>query len=366
MLLGLLRKKIMSTKFNAENMGYKEGYPLFLGPELGIIDTVNIQYPQLEELYQEQVSQIWNEFEVDLTQDRMDMEALPKEITQLMVETISWQTVADSVASRSIIETLGKYISNSELLNLSTLWSFFEVIHARTYSHIIKQTFTDANQLIKDTYENQQVLVRSEIIVQTFDDMANLSEDASEYEIKVQIIKTLVALFALEAIAFMGSFAVTFAIAESGVFQGISQLVRLICRDEVLHTRFDHTILSILKKDPEWGFIFENHKEEFKFILDSVVEQEHVWADYLFSEGRQVVGLNAELLKNYIDYMASLVYKTITGVATEAPAGNPLPYMDRYIDSSKVQVAAQELQITSYKIGSIEDDTAGLDLDFDL
>lgn len=351
--------------FNANNKGYQNGYPLFLGPELGVVDTINIQYPQLEELYQEQLSQIWNEFEIDLTQDKMDMRTLPPETTELMVKTIMWQTVADSVASRSIIESLGAHISNSEMLNLATLWSFFEVIHARTYSHIIKQTFLSPNDMLEQLYNEAAVLQRSDIIVNTFNDMANLPEDATDDEKKVQIVKTITALFALEAIAFMGSFAVTFAIAETGVFQGIAQLVKLICRDEVLHTRMDYHIIDILKKDPEWSWVFEKHNDELFHILESVRQQEHTWAKYLFSQGRGVVGLNAPVLSEYIDFMSAPVFRAVTGVTIDAPTDNPLPYMDRYIDPTKVQVAPQELQITSYKVGAIADDTSELDLDFD-
>lgn len=352
-------------QFNAENKGHQGvGYPLFLGAPLGLTDTINVQYPQLEELYQIQLSQMWNEFEVDLTQDKMDMLTVPAHTTDLMVKTIMWQFVADSVASRSIIETLGKYISNSELINLATLWSFFEVIHARTYSHIVKQTFTQPNDLLNEIYDNAAILQRSAIIIQTFDDMAAIDPTLiSEHVLRKQILKTITALFALEAIAFMSSFAVTFAVTETGVFQGTGQLVKLICRDEVLHTRMDYGLLHILQKDSDWDAAFEDVALECQAILDAVVQQELIWADYLFSEGRRVVGLNAELLKEYTCWMSKPVYDAYgLPFVFPMPSSNPLPYMDSYIDSTKVQTAAQELQIVAYNVGAIVDDTDDLDL----
>lgn len=220
------------TKFNANNKGHlTKHYPLFLGDDLGVLDTVNVAYPELEKLYQDQLSQIWNEFEIDLSQDKVDMLKLPKDTVDLMVKTIMWQTVADSVASRSILETLGKWVSNPELMNLLTLWSFFEVIHARAYSHIIKQTFVDPNEMLEKLYKEAEVLQRSEVIVATFDKMSEMTLADGEEVIRKQIILTITALFALEAIAFMSSFAVTFAITETNVFQGIGKEVTLICRD---------------------------------------------------------------------------------------------------------------------------------------
>ena len=350
------------TKFNANNVGHQQGYPLFLGNDLGVLDTINVQYPQLEELYQDQLAQLWNEFEVDLTQDKLDMMRLDKGTVDLMVQTIMWQTVADSVASRSIIETLGKHITNSEMMNLATLWSFFEVIHARTYSHIIKQTFTNPNELLEEIYNNAQVLTRSDVIVEAFDNLDSVnSGDASEDEIREAILMAFVALFALEAIAFMASFAVTFSIVETGKFQGIGQLVKLICRDEVLHTRMDYTILDILIKDPNWADTIKRCAPAIENLLDTVVSNEMVWADHVFSEGREVVGLNAPLLKDYVKYMASPVFK-VFGLEGFDIKENPLPYMDKFIDPSKMQAANMEIQNGSYLIGTLEDDTADLDL----
>lgn len=347
--------------FNPLNKGHVKGYPLFLGDDLGIVDTINTQYPNLEELYQLQVSQIWNEFEIDLTQDRMDMLNVPDGTRELMTETIMFQTAADSVASRSIIESLGKYITNTELLNLATVWSFFEVIHARTYSHIIKQTFAQPNDMIQELYDNVDVLNRLKVIGETFDDMCNLPANADQHTIKCHILKTVTALFALEAISFMSSFAVTFAITETGVFQGIGQLVKLICRDEVLHTRMDFELVRILKNDPEWADAFEATSLERTNILDAVVQQELDWTEQLFKDGRSVIGLNEELLNSYTIYMAKPIYDFCglpfkQSLITPVPGSNPLPYMDSYIDSSKVQAAAQEIQLTNYNVGAIADD----------
>ena len=346
-------------QFNENNTGYKDGYPLFFGPPLGILDTVNVQYPKLEELYQDQVSQIWNEFEIDLTQDKMDMRSLDKGTVDLMVKNLMWQTVGDTIATRSILETFGKYVTNSELVSLMTVWSFFEVIHARTYSHIIKQTFLDPNEMLVELYADQEIISRSQTITKAFADLKNSSEGFDMQP----LLMALVALLGLESIAFMASFAVTFAIVETGKFQGIGKLVQLICRDEVLHASMSFEIIKILKEDPAWSQVFVLSKTEIKVLLDNILAREFISADYVFSEGREVIGCNPALLRSYILYMAKPIYKLFGLEAVGAPAENPLPYMDKYVDPSKVQTANMELQSTSYLVGTIEDDTFDLDLE---
>lgn len=357
----------MLTKFNKNNQGYKRGYPLFLGEDLGIIDTVNETYPQLTRLYDRQQAQQWNHREVSLQADKLDMRTLPADTVSCMRKTILWQSLADSVVSRSIVNTLGRYITNPEFVNMTNIQQYFETIHAISYSYIIQQTIDNPNKLLEELYNDTEVIRRSEIIVKTFDDMEAMDlERDGKLAVQKQIIKTIAALFALEAIAFLGSFAVTFGITETGAFQGIGTIVELICRDELLHTEMDFAILEILKDDPEWAQIIRDTKLDVKEILDDVVQQELNWADYLFSEGRQVVGLNAVLLKEYTLYMARPLYSALNiSYDFDVVTVNPLPYMDKHIDPKKIQAASQEIQNKSYNIGSIEDDTDGLDLDFD-
>lgn len=351
--------------FNKDNTGYLTNeYPIFLGAPLGLFDTVNVAYPELEDLYQLQISQMWNEFEVDLTQDRMDMQRLPKEVVELMTFTISYQYLIDTVAAKSITSHIIQHCTNSEAEGMFTVQALFEVIHARTYSHIVKQTFIDPNTLIKQTYENSEVLKRALSPITVFNDLANLAADADDESKRRAIIKAMAALMSLEAISFMASFAVTFAIAETGAFQGIGKLVGLICRDEILHARMDYAVFKVLMRDEKWKKSFDAIKHQLKDVLDAAVKQENDFADYLFSDGRQIVGLNARLLKEYVQHLSGPIYD-IMGFKTsfEKVLVNPLPYMNKHIDSSEIQAAAQEIQITNYRIGAIVDDTEGATFD---
>jgi ribonucleoside-diphosphate reductase beta chain len=159
----------------------------------------------------------------------------------------------------------------------------------------------------------------------------------------------VIALYLLESINFMASFAVTFAVAELGIFQGIAQNVKLICRDEMLHGRGGGKILSILKR--LWPETWAEIQPLAAKMLHSVVEDEKQWSSHLFSEGRQLVGLNKPLLDRYVEHVAYPV-----AVELEVPweeTALPIPYMLTYIDSSKVQTAAQEMQLTSYLVNSL-------------
>ena len=47
-------------------------------------------------------------------------------------------------------------------------------------------------------------------------------------------------------------------------------------------------------------------KEEILEMIAEVRNQEHQWSEYLFSEGRSIVGLNPTLLNEWVDYNTKL------------------------------------------------------------
>ena len=323
-----------------------------MGEDSGFKDTINVPYPNLDKLFELQVSQIWNEFEIDLSQDRMDMINADPSVVDLMVKTIMWQHLADSVASRSITGILLRYVTNSQLEDLYNAIAMFESIHSRTYSHIIKQTFVDPNQALREGYAAAEILERSGPLVRVFDDLLNLPMDAPEDVAREKLYLCLTTLYMLEAVNFMASFAITFGIAERQLFQGISQDVVLICRDEILHAEAGRQVLMIeAQKYPE---IFAKLKPQIQEIRDEIRLGEHEWTDYLFSEGRGCPGLSAERIKRYVDYSMQPVDKTLgLDSGFEPIEVDPLPYMKDYIDTSRVQEAAQEIQLTDYLLNAV-------------
>ncbi len=90
--------------FNAENTAHKTGdYPLFLGQQMGLYDSIYKKYPALFDLYKAQKEQDWSEDEVELNQSITDFATCSKSTYDVMVQTLMWQWEADSVAAQAII-----------------------------------------------------------------------------------------------------------------------------------------------------------------------------------------------------------------------------------------------------------------------
>jgi len=357
--------------FNVGNNNNISGrYPLFLGNDLGFADTVNVTYPEIEEMYLTQRAQYWTETEVTLSQDRLDLAEAPTSEKDVMVLNLLAQWLLDSTASRGIMETFSPFISNTELDEWLSTQAWFERIHYRTYGHIARNCFVDSNAVLERGKRDIQVQYRTGIIGKVFNEtyQMGLKYSAGEVqdlgEVRKQLLKNMAVLYGLEAISFMASFACTFALAETGRYQGIGKLVSLICADEVVHAEGDRKVFDAMFNKEGYKVEYEQIKDELQAIFDTIVNQELKWAEYVFSEGRKVLGLNEALLQEYVYYIAKPVFDYM-GLEWYYPVvtNNPLPFMDKYVDRNLVQGANQEIQNISYLIGNVDSD--GVDDEFD-
>ena len=95
-------------------------------------------------------------------------------------------------------------------------------------------------------------------------------------------------------------------------------------------------------------------KEVYDLYLD-VIREEKAWADYLFQKG-PVIGLNANILKDFVDYTAFAKLKEI-GIKylEEHPKTTPIPWFNKHVNINKKQSALQETESTNYVIGVMSD-----------
>lgn len=352
-----------SIVFNMENDGYKTGkYSLFLGQRQALYDSINKVYPQLFNFYKLQMQVRWTEDEVNLEQSRMDMlpsKSKPEEI-DLMVKTLALLWELDSVASRSVIGLFAPFITNSELGSLMTEWSTMENIHALTYSEIIRQCISDPSKVFDEVLKNDEVLGRSDLIINVFDQLAlagakyTLGLIKNGPELRRIILKGLMALYLLEKVQFMSSFAIIFGMAGTNRYLGIASLVQLICRDELLHAQFSETIINILKEDDDWNDDFHAIKGELVDLMNEVIKRELHWNNYIFSEGRTMVGLNKTLLDEWVYFCARELAESID-LPFNHPVINkvPITWMLDWIDMNKRQQAPQEEDMTNYRKNSV-------------
>jgi ribonucleoside-diphosphate reductase beta chain len=184
-----------------------------------------------------------------------------------------------------------------------------------------------------------------------------LNENVTEVEHIDAIWMALNASYALEAFRFMVSFATSLAMVENKIFIGNGNIISLILQDEILHRDWTAWMINqVVKEDPRFARAKEEKANEVYGLYADVIREEKEWADYLFQKG-PVIGLNATILKDFVDWTAVNALKEI-GIKYQhsAPRSTPIPWFNKHVDTHKKQTALQENESTNYVIGVMSDD----------
>mgnify|MGYP003136463988 CR=1 FL=1 len=350
---------------------------MFFGPPLGVQRYDKFKYPIFDKLTQTQLGFFWRPEEVSLQKDRADYQTLNKAQKHIFTSNLKYQILLDSVQGRAPGMAFMPYCSLPELEGCMNIWQTMEMIHSRSYTHIIKNVYSDPSEVFDKILEDDKILARAKSVTRAYDefinaaheyDQSNLWKDGwrdhinAEWtlnDVKRKLYRAVANVYILEGIRFYVSFACSFAFGELKLLEGSAKIIGLIARDESQHMIVSQNIIKKWQEgdDPE---MVQIGKEEEGYVYDmfrECVEEEKLWAEYLFKDG-SMIGLNDKLLSKYVEWTANRRLKSIglKAIFDTPISNNPLPWTAHWLSSKGLQVAPQETEVESYMIGSIKQD----------
>ena len=356
--------------------------PMFFGQTVNVARYDQQKHEVFEKLIEKQLSFFWRPEEVDVSRDRIDYAALPAHEQHIFLSNLKYQTLLDSIQGRSPNVALLPLVSLPELETWIETWAFSETIHSRSYTHIIRNLVKDPAQVFDDIVVNEQIIKRADDIARYYDELISATQlwqqlgegehrlnnqtvQVSLYDLKKKLYLCLMSVNALEAIRFYVSFACSFAFAERELMEGNAKIIKLIARDEALHLTGTQHMLNLLqsgKDDPQMAQIAAECRAESQALFIRAAEQEKEWADYLFKDG-SMIGLNRDILCQYVEFITNVRMQAVGLEAPFAERPNPLPWINAWLSSDNVQVAPQEVEVSSYLVGQIDSELNAGDLD---
>ena len=361
--------------------------PMFFGQSVNVARYDQQKYEIFERLIEKQLSFFWRPEEIDVSRDRIDYQNLPDHEKHIFISNLKYQTLLDSIQGRSPNMALLPLVSIPELETWIETWSFSETIHSRSYTHIIRNIVNEPSIVFDDIVQNSYILARAKDIACYYDDLIEYTQyynllgqgkhqvngqslTINLRELKKKLYLCLMCVNVLEAIRFYVSFACSFAFAERELMEGNAKIIKLIARDEALHLTGTQHILNLMRNgvdDAEMAEIAAELENESVILFKKAAEQEKEWAEYLFKDG-SMIGLNKDILGQYIEYITNLRMIAV-GLQPifEKATQNPIPWINAWLSSDNVQVAPQEVEISSYLVGQIDAEVNVDDLgDFEL
>ena len=317
------------------------------------------KYPWIEKLIDKQLGFFWRPEEVDIYKDAKDFKELTSHEQHIFTSNLKRQILLDSVQGRAPTVAFGPICSLPELETWITTWAFSETIHSRSYTHIIRNIYSNPSKVFDEITDIGEIVDCAKDISKYYDKLISLnSNPKNDFQHKKALWMALMSVNILEGVRFYVSFACSWAFAELKKMEGNAKIIKLICRDENLHLAGTQQLLkSLAQEDKEFAKIKEETKNDCIKMFVSAAEQEKNWAKYLFKDG-SMIGLNEHLLVEYVEWITN---KRMTAVGLDTPykgGSNPLPWTQKWISGSEVQVAPQETEITSYVVGGVKQDVS--------
>ena len=333
-----------------------------------------LKYRQFDKLTDKQLGFFWRPEEIDVVRDAKDFKELTEFEKHIFTSNLKRQILLDSVQGRSPNLAFLPLATIPELETWIETWAFNETIHSRSYTHIIRNVYSDPSAVFDELMDLEEIVACARDISKYYDDLIEVGNwyrmlgvgthtvngkkiIVDMYQLKKKLWLALNSVNALEGIRFYVSFACSWAFAELKKMEGNAKIIKLIARDENVHLGSTQTLLKILPTDdPDYALIKIETKQECETMFLAAAAQEKAWAKYLFKDG-SMIGLNEVLLAQYIDW---LTCKRMTAVGLDCGmkpgSSNPLPWTQKWIAGSEVQVAPQEVELSSYNIGAVKMD----------
>ena len=308
-----------------------------------------VKYPQIEKITDKQLGFFWRPEEVDVSKDKKDFHELTQHEQHIFTSNLKRQILLDSVQGRAPNLAFLPIASLPEIENWIETWSFFETIHSRSYTHIIRNVYPDPAVVFDSMLDIKEILDCGKDIAKYYDALIAKPN-------KKNLWMCMQSANALEGVRFYVSFACSWAFAELKKMEGNAKIIKFIARDENTHLASTTTMLKLLRQEPGYEKIAKETEQECVDLFMKVIEQEKQWAHYLFKDG-SMIGLNESILQDYVEWIGAKRMRAVGLTCPyNVPQMNPLPWTEKWISGGNVQVAPQETEITSYVTGGVKQD----------
>lgn len=308
------------------------------------------QHPVFLDLFKEQMDFFWRPERIDLTKDRPDFERMTPQERHLFISNLQYQTAMDTVIARGI-DSLMPHVTLPEVELAFNYWRLCEGLHSYSYTYLVQNVTANAGKIFDDSVKDPEIIKRGASVKAEYDALMAFQGD----DPRKQILMTLFSTQILEGVRFYVSFACAFALAEppTAKMEGNAKIIREICRDENVHVKITATALNLLRSRPQEGFIevWDECKSYAIEMFEKAALEEIEWAKYLLKDG-PTSNLTVDSLTGFVKWLTDSRLASNNLPQIFGTTHNPLKWLSKWLEGDKVQVAPQETEVESYRVGS--------------
>ncbi|WP_100622676.1 ribonucleotide-diphosphate reductase subunit beta [Candidatus Coxiella mudrowiae] len=293
----------------------------------------------------------WMPNEINMTADIAlwkDPHGLTADERMIVKRSLGFFSTADSLVANNLVLAIYRHITNPECRQYILRQAFEEALHTHSYQHIIESLGLDEAEVFNMYRELPAVAKKAAWALPFTQSLADPAFKTGTPEADQRLLRDLIAFYVVfEGLFFYVGFTQILAMGRRGKMTGTSEQFQYILRDESMHVNFGIDVINQIKiENPHlWT---KNFQEEVTKIIIEGVDLEYQYAKDTIPRG--ILGLNAEMFKDYLQYIANRRFAQI-GLSEQFPGSkNTFPWMSEMMDLKK-EKNFFETRVIEYQAG---------------
>jgi len=312
---------------------------------------VPFKYKWAWEKYLSGCANHWMPNEINMAADVAlwrDPNGLTEDERMIIERSLGFFATADSLVANNLVLAVYRHITNPECRQYLLRQAFEEALHTHSYQHIIESLGLDEARVFNMYREVPAVALKASWALPYTQSLSDPNFKTGTTEADQRLLRDLIAFYVVfESIFFYVGFTQILAMGRRGKMTGTSEQFQYILRDESMHANFGIDVINQIKiENPDlWTKQFQ--QEAIDMIREGV-DIEFQYAKDTMPRG--ILGLNAELFKEYLQYIANRRLAQI-GLPEQYPGvKNPFPWMSEMMDLKK-EKNFFETRVIEYQTG---------------
>lgn len=312
---------------------------------------VPFKYKWAWEKYLSACANHWMPNEVNMAADVAlwrDPNGLTPDERMVIMRNLGFFSTADSLVANNLVLAVYRHITNPECRQYLLRQAFEEALHTHAYQHIIQSLGLDEAEVFNMYREVPSIARKTAWALPYTQSLGDPYFHTGTPENDRRLLRDLIAFYVIfEGIFFYVGFTQILSMGRRNKMGGTSEQFQYILRDESMHMNFGIDVINQIKlENPQlWTPAF---KQEVITMIREGVDLEYQYAGDTMPRG--ILGLNAQMFKEYLHYIANRRCAQI-GLPEQYPgAENPFPWMSEVMDLKK-EKNFFETRVTEYQTG---------------
>jgi ribonucleoside-diphosphate reductase beta chain len=293
----------------------------------------------------------WMPNEINMSADIAvwkDPNGLTDDERTIIKRSLGFFSTADSLVANNLVLALYRHITNPECRQYLLRQAFEEAVHTQAYQYIIESLGLDEAEVFNMYRELPSVAIKASWALPYTQSLGDATFTTGTPEDDQRLLRDLIAFYVVfEGIFFYVGFTQILAMGRRGKMTGTSEQFQYILRDESMHCNFGIDVINQIKIENPHLWTKEFQQQMIKLIKDGVDLEVQYARDTM---PRGILGLNADMFKSYLQYIANRRFVQI-GLPEQYPgAENTFPWMSEMMDLKK-EKNFFETRVIEYQAG---------------